>query len=47
MYIEDYPFIIRFKTTKKLTVSLEKVEHIEDYPFIIRFKTELDTKLLN
>ena len=38
--IEDYPFIIRFKTswatppkTPKLLIS------IEDYPFIIRFKT--------
>ena len=40
-HIEDYPFIIRFKT--KLTESNEYLynKYIEDYPFIIRFKTPL------
>ena len=44
--IEDYPFIIRFKTWI-CNRSLYRKVCIEDYPFIIRFKTEgkrLDTE---
>ena len=41
LYIEDYPFIIRFKTD--VTVEGDETPainvDIEDYPFIIRFKT--------
>ena len=36
--IEDYPFIIRFKTLGSST-SPSNTYYIEDYPFIIRFKT--------
>ena len=40
LYIEDYPFIIRFKTPTIIRplINVMKV-NIEDYPFIIRFKT--------
>ena len=37
-YIEDYPFIIRFKTVVAYNL-FKDILHIEDYPFIIRFKT--------
>ena len=37
-YIEDYPFIIRFKTLNIISLKLLN-KNIEDYPFIIRFKT--------
>ena len=38
-YIEDYPFIIRFKTLKAVSHLFLHL-NIEDYPFIIRFKTK-------
>ena len=39
-YIEDYPFITRFKTGVKDYVKTNYSEfNIEDYPFITRFKT--------
>ena len=37
--IEDYPFIIRFKTRYATTCIKQYSFNIEDYPFIIRFKT--------
>ena len=37
--IEDYPFIIRFKTTGRFWEKAFIRDGIEDYPFIIRFKT--------
>ena len=39
--IEDYPFIIRFKTTIT-KFSKYFIASIEDYPFIIRFKTNVE-----
>ncbi len=40
--IEDYPFIIRFKTQRmEIYFKDDMSEDIEDYPFIIRFKTVL------
>ena len=38
--IEDYPFIIRFKTETPSLSFLTPID-IEDYPFIIRFKTSI------
>ena len=41
--IEDYPFIIRFKTISALSKVPDSNLYIEDYPFIIRFKTLLSS----
>ena len=38
--IEDYPFIIRFKTLYRYQMQMRTLQDIEDYPFIIRFKTK-------
>ena len=41
--IEDYPFIIRFKTKIEVfSVEIKYTYNIEDYPFIIRFKTVIN-----
>ena len=46
LYIEDYPFIIRFKT--HLPTSRHNIHYnIEDYPFIIRFKTQTNSQSNN
>ena len=41
--IEDYPFIIRFKTWGHDATPQQRDFCIEDYPFIIRFKTPFNS----